>query len=187
MKESEICDKFSVDTKREMFSLIDKSLDEAVEYSAAITSELTLEDVTRGTILYADYPKVKGIGTFHTHVLPEPPSPHDFLCAMTRKEDVVCVGARDSHGNLVGCYELDRDDPKYRKLGVAAKQVNDEGAVFEERVIKKYGKIPERVTEFDDEDYEVYLDIMDRADDLDAEFEKVRDDLVIASCEIRHW
>ena len=186
MKESDICDKIPFDTKRRMFSLVDRSLNEGVEYSAAITPEWALKDLTRGTVLYADYPKVKGIGTFHTHVLPEPPSPHDFLCAMTRKEDVVCVGAKDLHGNLVGCYELDRGNPRYRELGAAAKQVNDEGAVFEERVIKKYGKIPERVTEFDDEDYGVYLDIMDRAEDLEAEFEKVRDDLVIASCEIRN-
>lgn len=186
MRESEICDKFSVDTKREMFSLIDQSLKEVVEYSAAITPELTIKDITRGTVFSADYPKVEGaLGTFHTHVLPEPPSSRDFLCAMTRKEDVMCVGARDLHGNLVGCYELDRGNPRYRELGVAAKQINDEGVKFEDRVIKKYGKIPERETEFDDEDYMVYRDIMDRTDDLEGEFEKIRNELVTASCEIR--
>ena len=186
MRKSKICDKFSIDTKRKTFSLIDQSLMEAVEYSAAITPDLSLKSITKGELLSADYPKVEdAVGTFHTHVLPEPPSSRDFLCAMTRKEDVVCVGAKDLLGRFVGCFELDRNNPKYRKLGVAAKQVNDEGANFEEGVIKKYGKIPERETGFDDEDYEVYRDIMDRTDDLEDEFKKIRNELVIASCEIR--
>lgn len=178
-------------TKQTMFNLTDRSIKEQVELCVPIFPDFSLGEIKKGSQIECDYPHAKGaIGLFHTHPIPEPASPRDFLSTISDDHELMCVG-RPKHylfdeertiigiskETIVSCFRF-RKNEYYYSFQKKTRDLNSVAGDFERKIQKKYGYIPKRVTEFTDDEYGQYLSLQDTADDLDERFKLFRNSLI---------
>lgn len=185
-------------TKSMMSNLVDKSISGGIELSAPIFPDLSLGETIEGSLIECDYPHVEGaIGLFHTHPIPEPASPRDFMSTLAADDEIMCIGRQKDYlysddGAMVGatkekivsCFRF-RKNHLYFSLQKRAIQLNSRGEAFEDQLRTKYGYVPKRETEFTDDEYDQYRSILDDAGELEKEFEENKSSVIEAEWEFK--
>ena len=168
-----------------LFDLIDKSYKEKVEYGCNITGDYDIRGITRGNAIEVllDKKQKDVIGSFHTHViqLEEPISDDDILFAISRDDELLCVGDKGRKKRIV-CYVFDRNNTLYRCMHDIVKKLYEDAEKYRKYIIEKYGEYPkdeeelwEMVTE---EEWDKYHELREKITAVELMADRFKDTLV---------
>jgi len=149
-QEATVCEAIPPNTQEQMVAISLDSASKWREMGAAITHDYTLGRVFTGTQYKVLLPRPEGtIGTYHTHPFGAPfPSVTDALEAMSRGDNVMCIGSSGKPGTKIQCFTPNK--PKWNDLQFKFRLLLDDIKDYNKKLGKKYkpsGRLLRRLLE----------------------------------------